>query len=117
MDETQLIQDGVAISHAIAIGKNDVEIGVMFVDSFTANVQYTKDDLKKLAARIAAWKEDKKNIDGSKKDFSLTRSDWLEAQARNWTMIWCVPAILITACFVVFLLLGRNPKEETKTKT
>ena len=64
------------------------------------SVQYTKDDLKKLATEIGG------------ENFSLTRSDKLAALAHDWTKIFRLPAILIAVCFVVFLLFGRNPKEE-----
>jgi len=64
------------------------------------SVQYTKDDLKRLATEIGG------------ENFSLTRSDKLAALAHDWAKIFRLPAILIAVCFVVFLLLGRNPKEE-----
>ena len=96
MEESSLIQGGVKVSQLVI---DEVDL-ILAKGAVTANVQY-KDGLKKLASDIAG-----------KEDFSLTRSDWLEAQARNWTMIWRIPAGLIAACFVVFLLLGRNPKDE-----
>ena len=95
MEESLLVQDGVKISQ-LTIDEVDL---ILAKGAVTANVQY-KDGLKKLAADIAG-----------KEDFSLTRSDWLEAQARDWMMIWIIPAGLIAVCFVVFLLLGRNPKD------
>ena len=64
------------------------------------SVQYTKDDLKRLATEIGG------------ENFSLTRSDKLAALAHDWAKIFRLPAIFIAVCFVVFLLLGRNPKEE-----
>ena len=79
MDESQLIQDGVKI------------------DEVTVSVQYTKADLKSLGQEIGGA------------DFALTRDAWLAAQARDWKNIFQIPAILIAVCFVVFLVLGRNP--------
>jgi hypothetical protein len=70
--------------------------------SATVNVHYKKDDLKKLAAEIAG-----------KDDFSLTRTDWLAAQAYDWTTIYRMPAIFIAICCLIFLLLGREPKENS----
>ena len=85
MDESQLIQDGVKI------------------DEETVSVPYTKADLKLLGKTIAG-----------KDDFSLTREDWLAAQARNWKNIFQIPAALIAICFVVFLVLGRDPDAKAK---
>jgi hypothetical protein len=68
------------------------------------SVTYSKDNLRTLGRAIAG----KEGVE----DFELTRSDWLAAQARDWTQIWRLPALFIAVWFVVFLLLGRNPKED-----
>ena len=95
MDESLLVQNGVTISRLIL----DEGIRVQLVDdNIVANVRYTKENLKTLAAKIA-----------EKDDFSLTREDWLAAQARDWKNIFQIPAIFIAVCFVVFLVLGRDP--------
>jgi hypothetical protein len=96
LNDERLMMDGVKISNMTLDG-----IGVVLVDPVIVSVQYTKDDLKQLGTRIA-----------EKDDFSLTRANWLAAQAHKWQTIYSLPAILITVCFVVFLLLGRNPKDE-----
>ena len=102
MGETMLIQNGVAVSLLVLDGGVQVQI----VDGvFTANVRYTRENLKALAARIA-----------EKDDFSLTRADWLAAQARDWKNIFQIPAIFIAMCFVVFLVLGRDPDAKGKTE-
>ena len=98
MDESQLIQDRVNISQLNMGG-----IDLLFVKEVTADVQYKKSDLKAFAKEISG-----------KEDFSLTRSDWLAAQARDWKSIFQIPAILIAACFVIFLLLGRDPDAAAK---
>ena len=43
--------------------------------------------------------------------FSITREEWLAAQSRNWAAIYRVPAIFIAVFFVIFLILGREPKD------
>jgi hypothetical protein len=92
-----LVQDDVAVS------KMETCCGHGFAldEAVSVRVQYTQDDLKELGKQIAGTE-----------DFSLTRDDWLAAQAHDWRRIFQLPAILIAGCFVVFLLLGRNPKEE-----
>ena len=96
MEESLLVQDGVGVSELVIDG-----IALKLTGSaVTTSIQYKKDDLKNLATKIAGTE-----------DFSLTRSDWLAAQAKNWTKIFRYPAIFIACCFVVFLLLGREPKD------
>ena len=85
MDESKLVQDGVKIGGT------------------TVSVQYKQENIQELAMMIAG-----------KDDFSLTRTDWLAAQARNWKQIFQIPALLIALCFLVFLLLGRDPDAGTK---
>ena len=96
MDREQLVRDGVEISKTSTC----CDSGTPAFEPFVVTVHYTKDDLKELCKTIAG-----------KDDFSLTRADWLAAQAHDWKKIWQIPAIFIAACFVVFLLLGRNPKD------
>jgi hypothetical protein len=118
LEESQLVRDGAAVlkgaaccdgeDHALTVGVSAKQLGALqktLEDSKTpatvVDIRYTKDVLKKLCSEIAG-----------KEDFELTRSDWLAAQARDWRQIFQVPAILITICFFIFLLLGRNPKDE-----
>ncbi len=68
-------------------------------------VHFTKADLKKTAASIAG-----------DENFSLTRQDWLAAQAHDWKMIFAIPAAFIGVFFVIFLLLGRDPDADAKKK-
>ena len=98
MQESDLVQDGVAVSKMITCCGQ----GFTLDKAVSVSVEYKRSDLKDLGAAIA---------DGNA-EFSLTRDQWLAAQAHDWQQIFWLPAILITVCFVVFLLLGRNPKEE-----
>ena len=93
-----LVRDGVAISRMVTCCGE----GFTLDNAVSVGVAYKKDDLKDLGKAMAGGESD---------DFSLTRDQWLAAQAHNWAKIWRLPAILIAGCFVVFLLLGRNPKE------
>ncbi len=90
MDESQLVQD-----KGVKIPSGDSEI--------VATVQYTKQNLKAIGEKIAGTA-----------DFSLTRDQWLQAQARDWKNIFQIPAFFIAACFVIFLLLGRDPDAVAK---
>jgi hypothetical protein len=45
-------------------------------------------------------------------DFSLTRTNWLAAQSADWEKIFRYPAFFIAVFFVLFLILGREPKGE-----
>jgi len=95
--EGRMVQDGVEISKTSACCDTDI---VTF-DPFVTSVTYAKDDLRALARDIAG-----------KDDFSLDRSNWLAAQARDWTQIWRLPAMFIFVWFVIFFIFGRDPKEE-----
>ena len=97
MKPDDLRQKGVAVSKMVT------HCGTSFTldNAMSVNVQYTNEDLKNLCIKIAG-----------KEDFELTRDDWLAAQAHDWKQIFRLPAFLIAACLLVFLLLGRNPKEE-----
>jgi len=97
MDREQLVRDNVEISKTSACCDTDT---VKAFEPFMTSVRYTKDDLKALGKAIAG-----------KENFELTRADWFAAQAHDWKKIWQLPAIFIAGCFVVFLLLGRNPKD------
>jgi len=77
------------------------EPGDVVFESFTATVEYKRDDLIAFGRKIAGTD-----------DFELTRSQWLAAQAHNWEQIWRVPALFIFVWFVVFFIFGRDPKEE-----
>jgi len=103
MGAEKLVQDGVAISKMLTCCPDEEGNfkGFTLDKSVSVNVQYTQEDLKKLGKAIAG-----------KEDFELTRDQWLAAQAHDWTQFFRLPAILIGICFVVFLILGRNPKEE-----
>jgi hypothetical protein len=97
MQKPDLWQDGVAILKM----ETCCNQGFTLDKAVNVSVEYQRSDLKDLGKKIA--KAD---------DFSLTRDQWLAARSHNWEQIWLIPAILISVCFVVFLLLGRNPKEE-----
>jgi len=97
MDESLLVQDGVRITQMTIDGVRMQIVG----DAITANVAYTKETLTALAAGIAGTD-----------DFSLTRDDWLAAQARNWQQIFRIPAFFMLIWFVVFLVFGRNPDDK-----
>jgi hypothetical protein len=63
-----------------------------------------------------------KRIDGLKKDgaanedaISLTRNDWLLAQACNWTPIWLWPSIAIFVVLVFFAFASREGPDDGKT--
>ena len=99
MDREKLIQDGVDISQIQdCCGDEliDVEPGTV------VTVQFTRDSLKAFAREVA-------RTDG---DFSLSREDWLAAQARDWSQIYIVPAFIIAGCFFLFLVFGREPKDD-----
>ena len=98
IDVAQLSQTGVALSQMTVVGGIDVVLAES-VD-ITADVQFTKDNLKTLAAEIAGTE-----------NFSITRAEWLAAQSRDWAAIYRVPAIFIAVFFVIFLIFGREPKE------
>ncbi|MDR2643598.1 MAG: MFS transporter [Planctomycetaceae bacterium] len=93
LNEDQLIQDGVKIQYG---AKNENEVIV--------TVKYKKVDLKKICNKISA----------NKPDYSLTRKDWLAAQAVGWKNIFTIPAIFIGIFFLIFLIFGQSPKDEEK---
>ena len=95
----QLWHDGVEISKTSTCCTPNVKA----FEAFVASVEYTKEDLKALAKDIAG-----------KEDFSLSRSDWLAAQAHDWRKIWQLPALCILGCFLIFFLLGRDPKDKAE---
>ena len=99
--EEPMVQDGVWVERTSTCCDPKIKAFEPFVTSVT----YSKDDLRTLGRRIAG-----KDQEGME-DFSLTRKDWLAAQAHDWTQIWRLPALCILACFVIFLLLGRDPKD------
>ena len=98
MEREVLVQDGVEISKTSTCCDPDAPKAF---EPFVTSVQYSKDDLKAFGKAVTG-----------KDEFSLTRSDWFVAQAHDWKQIWQIPAVFIACCFVIFLLLGRNPKEE-----
>ena len=57
--------------------------------------------LKDIFAQIA------KKVDS--KDGSVTHAQWMEVQAKNWKMIWYLPAACISVFFLIFLALGKDP--------
>jgi hypothetical protein len=97
MKPEDLVQDGVLVSKMVTCCGE----GFTLDKPVSVSVQYVPADLKDLGKKITG-----------KDDFSLTRDGWLAAQAHNWQRIFLLPAILISGCFVIFLLLGRNPKDE-----
>jgi nucleoside transporter len=90
LSDEQLIQDGIKIQY----GKEEIIV----------TVQYKKEDLKKICEKIS---------DG-KQDYSLTRKDWLAAQAVGWKNIFTIPAAFIGIFFLIFLIFGQSPKDEEK---
>jgi len=103
MDKEQLIQDGVTLSQMKTCCG-----GGSPIEAITATVQFNRDDLKALGRIMATCP----HCGAVVEDFSLTRSDWLAAQSHDWKKIFQLPAILIAICFVIFLVFGRDPKEE-----
>ena len=115
-DRSDLIIDGVRVLKVSDCCDDDdsgrIGVSPQFVKALQAkleasgavipevSVQYSKDDLKQLAREIGG------------ENFSLTRSDKLAALAHDWAQIWRVPAVFIFVCFLVFFLLGRDPKDE-----
>jgi len=99
MDPARLVQDNVRVLRMEACCPEPCNATFA---PFTATVEYTRDDLIAFGRTIAGTD-----------DFSVDRSQWLAAQAHNWTLIWHVPALFIFVCFLIFFILGRDPKEET----
>lgn len=95
LQEDQLIQDGVKIQYG---EKKNKEV--------TVTVQYKKEDLKKICETISAGKQ----------DYSLTRKNWLNAQAFGWKNIFTIPAAFIGVFFLIFLIFGQSPKDTNKEK-
>ncbi|MDR2171401.1 MAG: MFS transporter [Planctomycetaceae bacterium] len=91
--DSQLVQEGVKIQYG---EKNENEVIV--------KVQYKKEDLKKICEKISSGKT----------DYSLTRKDWLAAQAMDWKNIFTIPAAFIGIFFLIFLIFGQSPKDEEK---
>lgn len=62
---------------------------------------FSKDEITKLLAamRVSGYE-------------SVTRDEYFAVQANDWKFIWTIPAFWIGACFVVFMIFGREPKEE-----
>jgi MFS family permease len=92
LNESKLIQEGVKIPY----GDNK---------EITVDVQYKKEDLKKVCEKIAG-----------KPEYSLTRKDWLAAQSVNWKNVFTIPAIFISIFFLIFLIFGQLPKDNEKEK-
>ncbi len=47
-------------------------------------------------------------------EISITRQEYLQAQTNDWKKIFMVPAIMMAAAFIFFLLFGKNPSDEKK---
>ncbi|MBR0237901.1 MAG: MFS transporter [Thermoguttaceae bacterium] len=47
-------------------------------------------------------------------EINITREQYLQAQTNDWKKIYMVPAIMMAAAFIFFLLFGKNPTEENK---
>jgi hypothetical protein len=86
-----LVQDGIKITDP-----NDKS------KELTLSVTYRKADLEKLGTAMGG------------DDFSLTRKDYLAAQARDWKTIFTIPSVFIAVFFLIFLFFGKEPKEEGK---
>jgi hypothetical protein len=65
------------------------------------DVFFSPEDLKFIFTQVA-------EKSGSK-DGSVTHAQWMDVQAKNWKMIWYVPAAIIGVFFVFFLVLGKDP--------
>jgi len=91
----------------MAAVKKMPDSGVEFGDH-----KYLRDDMVSIFKRIDGLK---KKGAASEDDISLTRNDWLVAQACNWTPIWFWPSIAIFVVLVVFVFASRetSSKEET----
>ena len=113
MDRGKLVQDGVKISKTTRC----CDTGKSSFVPFTANVQFTKDDLKRLGRAVAI--KDVSILDDFSStrtdDFTLTREEWLSTRAHGWRSIWQLPALCILGCFLIFFLLGRDPKDKTES--
>lgn len=48
------------------------------------------------------------------KDLNITREQYLQAQTNDWKKIFMVPAIMMAAAFIFFLLFGKNPTDAKK---
>ena len=100
--KTKEVADGKTIDLGkLLAGKPLTRQTIDAMQSEDGDVVVPKEDLTNLCVKIAG-----------KEDFELTRDDWLAAQAHNWKRIFRLPAVFIAGCLLVFLLLGRNPKEE-----
>lgn len=88
-------------------------------------VSYSPDDLKKVFRDVAAWKksglkpgdEGFDKVELTEEDLTLTREDWLAAQAKVWRNIFLYPAIFIFIIFGIFFVLGKNPADEAEETT
>lgn len=70
---------------------------------------YLRDDMVSIFKRIDGLN---KKGTASEDEISLTRNDWLAAQACNWTPIWFWPSIAIFVVLVVFVFASRKGPEE-----
>jgi nucleoside transporter len=64
-------------------------------------VTYSPENLKDIFAQVT-------EKSGSQ-DGSVTHTQWMDVQAKNWKMIWYLPAAFIGVFFVLFLVLGKDP--------
>jgi len=72
-------------------------------------VTYSKENLETIFTNIA---EISKSTDGS-----VTHAQWMDVQAKNWKMIWYLPAAFIGVFFLIFLAFGKDPvPAEVETK-
>ena len=109
--EGQMVQDGVKISKTSTCCDTDT---VKAFEPFVTSVTYSKDNLRTLGKAIASIPCSHCGHAEVGDDFSVTRTQWLAAQSKDWRKIFHYPAFFILGCFIVFLLLGREPKGETE---
>ena len=74
---------------------------------------FTGDDLTSNFKAIAAWKAGKQP-DELGDDWQLTRDDYIAAQRTDWARVFFIPSLFIFAVAAVFLILGKEPKEEDR---
>ena len=75
---------------------------------------YSRDDMVAVFKRIDGLKKEKDRAAGEDA-ISLSRNDWLGAQACNWTPIWFWPSIVIFVVLVVFAFVSRGETAEDET--
>ncbi len=98
-------QDNIITPHEIAaVGAEGLTLG---------ETAFTGDDLTSNFMAIAAWKAGKQT-DELGDDWQLTRDDYIAAQRADWARVFFIPSLFIFAVAGVFLIFGKEPKEEDR---